>query len=69
MKLNSNGPWQECLNSDEDCCVDNLKSVGPDLNINVVPQGSIVTADHRSDRVRIWYNIDSNLVVRAPRIG
>jgi hypothetical protein len=37
--------------------------------LNSVPQGSMVTQDHRRDRVRIYVDKKSNTVVRIPRMG
>ena len=39
------------------------------LNVLLVPEGSATTKDFRPDRVRIFYDKDSNLVVTVPQIG
>jgi hypothetical protein len=39
------------------------------FQVLLVPEGSMMTMDYRSNRVRVVYNRDSGKVVAAPRIG
>ena len=45
-----------------------LKRDHPTWRIQIIPDGSIVTMDYRTDRIRIWVDADGT-VVRAPTIG
>eukprot|EP00596_Hydrurales_sp_CCMP1899_P003075 CAMPEP_0119041468 /NCGR_PEP_ID=MMETSP1177-20130426/12224_1 /TAXON_ID=2985 /ORGANISM="Ochromonas sp, Strain CCMP1899" /LENGTH=81 /DNA_ID=CAMNT_0007007529 /DNA_START=124 /DNA_END=369 /DNA_ORIENTATION=+ len=45
-----------------------IKQDRPDLTIQRVPEGSMVTMDHRMDRVRIFHNADGK-VSQPPRVG
>lgn len=39
------------------------------LNVFLVPTGSAVTMDYRTNRVRISFDPANNKVVKAPRVG
>ena len=39
------------------------------LNIFLVPTGSVVTMDYRTNRVRVSFDPATNKVVKAPRVG
>ncbi|KAL4452642.1 hypothetical protein ABPG75_008304 [Micractinium tetrahymenae] len=39
------------------------------IRIFLVPQGSMVTMDFRTDRIRVFYDEGTQLVVTPPRIG
>jgi len=39
------------------------------LDVHKVPEGSMVTMDWREDRVRVFYDEETNNVVRTPRPG
>nr|prf inhibitor,subtilisin [Vicia faba] len=45
-----------------------IKEEKPEAEIQVVPQGSFVTADYKFQRVRLYVD-ESNKVVRAAPIG
>ncbi|CAL8463133.1 g2667 [Coccomyxa elongata] len=40
------------------------------LNVVLVPQGSVVTTDYRADRIRVYFDPDTSLVVQPrPSVG
>ncbi|KAL4439013.1 hypothetical protein ABPG77_006950 [Micractinium sp. CCAP 211/92] len=39
------------------------------MRVFLVPQGSMVTMDFRTDRIRVFYNEQTRLVVAPPRVG
>lgn len=46
-----------------------IKSENPSVaSVNIVPEGSFVTMEIRSDRVRVWVN-ENGIVTRVPIIG
>lgn len=62
------GPWDSCVDKDAIICMDHIKLLNKDLNAVILPYGSIVTMDFRTDRVRIFVD-EENKVKIAPRIG
>ena len=40
----------------------------PSIDVHVLPQGSIVTTDYRTNRVRVYVNANG-IVVQPPRRG
>ena len=69
LEFSHNGPWPDCVDKDKDYCAGMIKDIRDDLDIQFIPEGSMVTQDFRLDRVRIWYNEDSNKVVEIPHIS
>ena len=45
-----------------------IHNVDPSLQIDIIPEGSMVTMDHRIDRVRIFVNTDG-VVADQPHKG
>jgi hypothetical protein len=45
-----------------------IEAINPSLQVQVIPEGSMMTADHRLDRVRIFVGEDDN-VTREPQRG
>mmetsp|Transcript_3919 Transcript_3919/g.11394 ORF Transcript_3919/g.11394 Transcript_3919/m.11394 type:complete len:103 (-) Transcript_3919:158-466(-) len=41
----------------------------PDVKVQIVQEGSMVTADYRQDRVRVYVDKERKKVVRAPKVG
>lgn len=41
----------------------------PPLGPASLPQGSMVTMDFRTDRIRVFYDEQTGLVVTPPRVG
>ena len=63
--------WAALLGTPGDTALATVKSEGVRLGVTqvvLVPPGSMVTADHRTDRVRIYVD-EANNVVRPPRMG
>jgi len=70
LKYSRNGPWPNCVNRDKDYCSGLIKMINKDLSIELIPDGSMVTMDFREDRVRIFYDEDTDTVVEpAPHRG
>nr|UZC49334.1 eglin C [Whitmania pigra] len=41
----------------------------PQLEVHFLPEGSFVTADLRYNRLRVFYDTNTNLVVDVPVVG
>ena len=67
-KEGPNGPWDSCVDKDAIICMDHIKLLNESLNVVILPYGSIVTMDFRTDRVRIFVDQDDNVKI-TPRIG
>ena len=61
--------WPDLVNTNVDAAVALISSQNPGLLVQKVPQGSMVTMDFREDRVRVYYDTDTNQVTRPPNIG
>ncbi|KAL6765043.1 maize proteinase inhibitor [Haematococcus lacustris] len=59
--------WPECVGAKVDDAEALIKQEAPDATVIRVPDGSMVTADYRLDRVRIYYK--DNVVRDPPRRG
>jgi len=46
-----------------------IEAINPSLQVQVIPEGSMVTADYRLDRVRIFVGEGGNDVTREPQRG
>jgi hypothetical protein len=58
------GPWPKCVGMSGDDCVSYIESNAKDVsNAVVVPPESMLTADFRKDRVRVF--VDSYGIVNA----
>lgn len=62
MASNS-GPWPACVGMTGEECTTYIQEYTTGLTIVIVPEGSMVTADFREDRVRIWVDSDGFVVV------
>ncbi|KAL5078186.1 hypothetical protein RYX36_017170 [Vicia faba] len=60
--------WPELVGVSAEEAERKIKEEKPEAEIQVVPQGSFVTADYKFQRVRLYVD-ESNKVVRAPAIG
>jgi hypothetical protein len=60
--------WEEAVNMLADDARAMILRDRPNLQVVVVPEGSMVTKDHRMDRVRIFVNPQGR-VARAPKLG
>lgn len=60
--------WPELVGTHGDDAASVIKRENPSFNVFVLLIGSIVTADLRENRVRVW--VDTNrIVVRVPTTG
>lgn len=60
--------WPELVGKDA-TEVQELLEKETDLNVFLVPTGSAVTMDYRTNRVRVSFDPATNKVVKAPRVG
>jgi hypothetical protein len=62
----SSGPWPECVGKTGSQCVAIIEEQAPDVrgNVFVIPEGSMVTMDYRTDRVRVF--VDEAGTVKTP---
>jgi hypothetical protein len=60
--------WPEVVSMSGENAVEIIKNSRPDLRqVSVIPTGSMVPMDVRSDRVRVY--VENNIVVSIPRVG
>ncbi len=62
------GPWPACVGMTGENCVSYIESNTQGLTIVIVPDGSFVTKDFRTDRVRVWVD-ENDIVFSAPSKG
>ena len=60
--------WPELVGVEGTVAVATIERENPLVDANTVLKGSIVTADFRCDRVRVWVT-KHGIVYQAPRIG
>jgi hypothetical protein len=60
--------WPAAVGRDADEVVASIKSEHPTLNVVKLKEGSPVTMDFRTDRVRVFYDAEGN-VVGQPKVG
>jgi hypothetical protein len=46
-----------------------LQKMHPEFQIQSLPQGAMVTRDHKEDRIRVMFDPQTKLVVGVPRVG
>ena len=46
-----------------------LQKMHPEFQIQTVPQGAMVTRDHKENRIRLVFDPQTKLVVGTPRVG
>ena len=61
--------WPKLVGMNKDDAVVVIKTQNPSLNVIAVPENSPVTMDYRLDRVRVFYNKETNKVVSQPKVG
>jgi hypothetical protein len=64
----SKGSWPELVGQTGDAAVSAISAAAPGLKVMKVPEGAMVTMDHRLDRVRVYVGTDGK-VVRPPKLG
>jgi hypothetical protein len=60
--------WSYLLGIKGDCAAKIINNQRKDLKCFIIKQGSVLTKDYRTDRVRIFVDVNNN-VIRAPSIG
>ncbi|CAB4292254.1 unnamed protein product [Prunus armeniaca] len=60
--------WPELLGAQGTVAEAKIERENPSVDAQIVPEGSVVTADFRCDRVRVWVDTDG-IVTRVPSIG
>ena len=60
--------WPELKNQNVKEAIEIIKKERPDLNVFKVIEGSKVTQDIRNNRVRVYYNKQTNKVTKQPVI-
>ena len=61
--------WPQLVGMNIDEAMTVIKTQNPSLSVIAVPENSMVTMDYRLDRVRVFYNKETNKVVYEPRTG
>ena len=71
MDFNFKNPrsWPELEGRNVDEAVEEIRQANSNLNVVKLPKGSMVTKDLRMDRVRVFYNTETNLVEGTPYTG
>ncbi|GMN53491.1 hypothetical protein TIFTF001_022651 [Ficus carica] len=61
--------WPELVGVKSEVAENKIKSENPSVkSVNIVPEGSFVTADFRTDRVRVWVD-EHGIITKVPKIG
>ena len=60
--------WPELVGQDATTAKEQLEQETK-MEVFLVPTGSVVTMDFRTNRIRISYDPATNKVVKAPRVG
>lgn len=61
--------WPKLVGMNKDDAIVVIKTQNPSLTVIPVPENSPVTMDYRLDRVRVFYNTETNTVVYQPMLG
>ena len=70
MMTGTRRKWLNLQGVNVDVALERIRKDMPSHSLVVkIPVGSMVTADHRTDRVRVWYDPTTNLVTKDPMIG
>ncbi|KAL5542162.1 hypothetical protein UlMin_009872 [Ulmus minor] len=68
MAINCKSTWPELLGVQGEVAEETIERENTSVDAVIVLEGSVVTADFRCDRVRVW--VDKNgIVTRIPTIG
>ncbi|MBB4934952.1 hypothetical protein F4561_005846 [Lipingzhangella halophila] len=68
-KLECDTSWPKLEGTDPETAKRLIEEQEPDLNVSIVPEGTLATADFRCDRVRIPADKDSGEVIETPQVG
>ena len=71
QQLDQTSPWNHLVGVDAKYAKQVIQTNQPDLRVVLVAQGSLVTQDYKTNRVRIFYNSYGNVVGGnlTPKIG
>ncbi len=61
--------WPELVGIDVDKAIELIQTENPSLDVKKTQENSPVTRDFRPNRVRVFYNTSTNLVVGVPKTG
>ena len=62
--------WPELLNTNVDVAIAKIKAAVPSsFSVVKIKNDAMVTMDHRTNRVRVFYDPSTNNISRAPRVG
>ena len=61
--------WPELIGVDVEKAVETIRTENGNLNVQKLKDGSMCTMDYRTNRVRVFYNPQTNLVSNSPLIG
>jgi hypothetical protein len=64
-----NDKWPSLLGKNVDYAFEKIKKDRPELNVYKIPFNDMYTTDFRFDRVRIFYDPNTLLVTKVPRVG
>ncbi len=62
-------PYTKFMGMHYEQAVAELKKMHPEFQIQTVPQGAMVTKDHKMNRIRLIFDPTTKLVVGVPRRG
>ena len=62
------GKWPELVGQSAEAASQVIHNDRPELALNIVPAGAMVTMDHNVRRVRIYVN-EQNMITSAPKVG
>ena len=65
----NNDKWPSLLGKNVDYAFEKIKKQRPDLNVYKIRFNDMYTKDFRLDRVRIFYDPNTLLVTKVPRVG
>ncbi|CAD8098956.1 unnamed protein product [Paramecium primaurelia] len=60
--------WPECVGKTADEAKQIILADNAELNVQLLPQNSMVTMDYRTNRVRVFHD-ENGIVKQAPHIG
>ena len=61
--------WPELTGMDVDKAIEIIRNENGNLDVKKLEDGSMCTRDYRFDRVRVFYNPQTNLVSNIPSLG
>lgn len=69
MEANGKSSWPELVGKNVDEAIEIIKQENPALTVVKLEDDSMYTCDYLEERVRVFYNTESNLVTRKPKRG